>query len=70
MPKLGNLTSKQFVKKLKELGFVEDHQTGSHKIFYNPVTGKRAVVPFHVRDLPKGTLRAIIREAGLDKNDF
>ena len=70
MPKLKALTPKQIIQKLKELGFVEDHQRGSHKIFYNVTTGKRAVVPFHARDLPKGTLLAIIREAGLDKKDF
>ena len=70
MPKLPVLTSKQLVKKLQALGFQEDHQTGSHKVFYHPATGRRAVIPFHVKDLPKGTLLAIVREAGIDRNDL
>jgi predicted RNA binding protein YcfA (HicA-like mRNA interferase family) len=70
MPKLKALSPKQIAKILKTLGFIEDHQTGSHKVFYHPETGKRAVLPMHARDLPKGTLLAIIREAGLNRNDF
>ncbi|MBU0731904.1 type II toxin-antitoxin system HicA family toxin [Patescibacteria group bacterium] len=70
MPKLPAITSKKLVRTLKALGFVEDHQTGSHKIFYHPKTKKRAVVPFHVKDLPKGTLLAILKEAGLEKKDL
>lgn len=70
MPKLAPVTSKQLIKKLVRFGFVEDHQTGSHKVFYHPTTGKRAVVPVHMKDLPNGTLRAIIREAGIDRKDF
>lgn len=70
MPKLPALTAKKLVKKLEALGFIEDHQSGSHKIFYHPATGRRAVIPFHVKDLPKGTLLAIIREAGLAREDL
>jgi len=33
--KLPALTPKKLVKLLKSLGFIEDHQIGSHKIFYN-----------------------------------
>lgn len=70
MPKLPALTAKKLIKKLIALGFIEDHQSGSHKVFYHPDTGRRAVIPFHVRDLPKGTLQAIMREAGLDREDL
>ncbi len=67
MPKLPVMTARELVKYLEKNGFVEDRQTGSHKIFYHPTTGKRAVVPFHMKDLPKGTLAAIIREAGIER---
>lgn len=70
MPKLPALTSKKLVKILLSLGFIEDHQVGSHKVFYHPITKKRAVVPFHVKDLPKGTLLAILREAGITREDI
>jgi predicted RNA binding protein YcfA (HicA-like mRNA interferase family) len=45
-----------------------DHQTGNHIILRNP-TGRRLTVPNH-RELAKGTLRALIREAGLTKEQF
>lgn len=70
MSKLPALTSKTLIKKLKTLGFIEDHQKGSHKVFYHHISGRRAVVPFHVKDLPKGTLLAILREAGVEKEDI
>lgn len=68
MPKI--YTPKQTIKKLKKLGFVEDRQSGSHKVFYNQVTGKRAVVPYHLKELPKGTLSSILRESGVSKEEF
>lgn len=70
MPKLPVLTSGEVIKLLKHCGFTLDHATGSHFIFYDPKTKKRAVVPSHKRDLPKGTLMSILREAGLGKKDI
>lgn len=70
MSKLPVLTSKQLIKKLKTYGFQLDHTTGSHYIFYNSSNGKRAVVPYHFKTLPKGTFMSILREAGLSKNDI
>ncbi len=68
MPK--TYTSKEVIKKLKKLGFIEDRQSGSHKIFYHPETKDRAVVPYHLKELPKGTLSAILRESNVSKEDF
>lgn len=70
MPKLPSFTSKQLIKRLKNLGFIEDHATGSHIIFYHPKTGNRAVVPFHLKDIPKGTLLSLIREARISKDEL
>jgi predicted RNA binding protein YcfA (HicA-like mRNA interferase family) len=47
---------------------VVDHQTGSHIILRHS-SGRRLTVPNH-RELAKGTLRALIREAGLTKEQF
>ncbi|MEA2065014.1 MAG: type II toxin-antitoxin system HicA family toxin, partial [Patescibacteria group bacterium] len=55
---------------LKDKGFVLDHITGSHYIFYNFNNKKRAVVPCHTKDLPKGTLLAILRQSGISKDDI
>lgn len=65
MPRVPALTPKKLIQKLKQLGFKEDHVTGSHVILYHSI-GRRAVVPLHHRDLPRGTLMAILREADID----
>ena len=70
MSKLPPLTPKKLRKILKDIGFKLDHTTGSHFIFYNPQTKKRAVVPLHRKDLPKGTLMSILKEAGISKEDI
>ena len=70
MPKLSNITSKKLIKILKSLGFQLDHSTGSHFIFYNSKTRKRAVVPYHTQDLPKGTIMSILREAGITRKEL
>lgn len=59
------MTSKQIVKLLKENGFVEIRQVGSQKQFKNYETGKSVTVPFHTKDLKKGTERSILKKAGL-----
>lgn len=59
------MTPKQMIKLLKENGFVEERQNGSHKFFVNPVTRKRTTVPCHSKDLKKGTEQQILKDAGL-----
>ena len=54
MPKLPSLKPRQVVKKLKKLGFIEHHQVGSHLTMKHPVTGHRAVIPLHLKDIKKG----------------
>lgn len=70
MSKIGNISPKKLVKILENLGFQLDHSTGSHFVFYNPRNRKRAVVPCHKKNLPKGTIMSILREAGINKKDF
>jgi len=66
LPKLPSLTPKKVIKILTENGFVLDHSSGSHMVFYNSGTRKRVVVPVHRRDIPKGTLHAILKQVGID----
>ena len=60
------------IRKLRRAGFIFDrHAKGSHEIWYNPATRRRTVVPNHPgKDIPKGTLRAIIAQAGLSIQEF
>jgi predicted RNA binding protein YcfA (HicA-like mRNA interferase family) len=57
-------------RKLLKLGFEIDRMAGSHVVYKHPITNRRAVVPKHVRELPKGTVKAIVRESGIDIQEF
>ncbi len=72
MTKLPSMTASDVIKKLKKGGFVFDrYAKGSHEIWYNPVTKRRVTIPNHAAmDIPKGTLRAIIKQAGYSVEDF
>ncbi|OGE80614.1 MAG: hypothetical protein A2660_01925 [Candidatus Doudnabacteria bacterium RIFCSPHIGHO2_01_FULL_45_18] len=70
MPRLPALTSKKVIAQLKSRGFLLDHTTGSHFIFYHPETKKRVTVPYHTKDLPKGTLLSILKQAGINRNEL
>ncbi len=56
------------VRAFRQIGYEVDHQTGSHIILRHS-NMRRLSVPNH-RELAKGTLRALIRETGLTKDEF
>lgn len=52
-------------------GFAFDHHArGSHEIWYNQLTKRRTTVPRHPGDLPEGTVRAILSQAGIEVDEF
>lgn len=63
---------KNLTRRLRQLGCEFKRQApGSHEIWQNPANGKFAVIPQHGgRDLPKGTVRAILRQLGIDPDEF
>ena len=70
MPKLPSLTPRKLVNILTKKGFVFERARGSHRIYHNPDTKKMVVVPFHKRDLPKGTLFEILRQADISRDEI
>lgn len=59
------------MRRLKTFGFVFDRQAvGSHEIWFNPASGRYTTIPNHPGDMPEGTLRAILRQAGVEPDDF
>jgi len=70
MPKLPAVKPRQIRRFLENSGFILDHTSGSHLVFYNPVSRRRAVVPQHNRDMPKGTLMSLLREAGFSREEL
>ena len=70
MPKVPRLTPRQIAQVLEKKGFVLDRSKGSHRIYIHPDTGRRAVVPWHQKDLPIGTQLSILNQAGIDRNEL
>lgn len=71
MTRLPALTYREVITRLRRAGFEFDRQAkGSHEIWYNPTTHRRTTVPNHPGTIPRGTLAAIIREAGLTVEEF
>ena len=68
MPKLPSLSPQKIIRILEQNGFILDRVKGSHHIFYHPKTKRRVVVPLHKKDLPKGTLLEILKQAGISKD--
>jgi predicted RNA binding protein YcfA (HicA-like mRNA interferase family) len=68
--KTPSLTPKEIISLLEKKGFILDRSRGSHQIFILPDGSKRVVVPLHKKDLPKGTLHSILKQAGIDKTEL
>ncbi len=58
------------IRILRKHGFEFIRSKGSHRIFKNRANGKMTIVPMHKSDLPKGTLLAILKQAGIDKEEL
>lgn len=70
MSKLPVLSGMEVVKALSKIGYEIDHQTGSHIILrHREAPQRRLTVPKH-KEIAKGTLRAIVRQAGLTVEEF
>lgn len=63
---------RQLTRRLRELGFEFVREApGSHEIWWNPANQQFTVIPRHGgRDLPAGTLRAILRQLGIQPQDL
>jgi mRNA interferase HicA len=62
-------TPKEIVAILLAHGFELVRTKGSHQMFVNHANGKRTVVPMHSKELKKGLLHAIFKQAGIDLKD-
>lgn len=70
MPNLPSLKPREIAKLLEKAGFTLKHTTGSHYIYYKKGIRRPVSVPFHTKNLPTGTQRAIIRQAQLTLDDI
>lgn len=71
MGKLAGFRCREIVMRLRRLGFEFDRQAaGSHEIWYNSTTNRYTTIPNHPGDMPEGTLRAILKQAGIEMDEF
>lgn len=71
MGRLSGFRYREITRKLKAAGFHFDRQAaGSHEIWFNDLTKRYLTIPNHSGDLPEGTLRAILKQAAINPEDF
>lgn len=71
MTRLPFLTPSELVAALKRVGFslIPDRGRGSHSVLAHP-DGREVVVAMHARELKRGTLVAIVKQAGFTQEEF
>ena len=70
MSRLPCISGREVASALRKIGYEFDHQRGSHMVLRHALPPhRRLTVPDH-REVARGTLRAIIRQAGLTVAEF
>jgi predicted RNA binding protein YcfA (HicA-like mRNA interferase family) len=69
MSRLPGISGRKCIAALKKAGFYQKRQEGSHVILRKDDPFTQVVVPLH-RELDRGTLRAIIKQAGMEVDAF
>jgi predicted RNA binding protein YcfA (HicA-like mRNA interferase family) len=67
-PRLPGVRPQELIRALEKAGFEFVRQQGSHRTLHDPVTDQLVVVPVHPRELPRGLLKKIIKDAGLTES--
>jgi predicted RNA binding protein YcfA (HicA-like mRNA interferase family) len=71
MGRLAGFRYRDIARKLKLFGFEFDRQAaGSHEIWFNSRTNRYTTLPNHPGDMPEGTLRAILKQADVEIDEF
>lgn len=71
MTRLPRVRGGEVIAALQRAGFQLSHIRGSHHYLRKPEMPSLVVVPVHGgRDLPLGTLRSVLRQAGLSVEEF
>ena len=71
MPKLPRVSGREAIRALERLGFEVVRQRGSHAVL-KKLTGegtRGCVIPMH-REVAVGTLRGVLRQAGVSPEEF
>lgn len=69
MTRLPIISPKQMARVAERLGFVLDHQRGSHAFYIHP-DGRITTIALHAKDLPRGTMKKIMRDMRIDEEEL
>jgi len=69
MGKLGSISGKEAARAFEKAGWIALGQVGSHLVMIKPGIRVNLSIPQH-KELARGTLRALIRNAGLTVDEF
>ncbi|HVB99036.1 MAG TPA: type II toxin-antitoxin system HicA family toxin [Candidatus Dormibacteraeota bacterium] len=71
MGRLAGFRYREVARRLRSSGFQFDRPgPGSHEVWRHSRTGRKVTIPHHAGDIAEGTLRAILRETGIEVGDF
>jgi len=71
MGRLAGFKYQEVVRRLRKAGYRFDRPAaGSHEVWRHEQTGRKVTLPRHGRDMAEGTLRAVLREAGISIDEF
>lgn len=59
------MNSREIIRRLRDDGWFEVAQAGSHKQFKHPAKRGRFTVPYPQKEVPIGTLKSIEKQAGI-----
>ncbi len=59
------MTTRELKKLLKDDGWYEVNQKGSHIQYEHQIKKGKVTLPDHSGDIPKGTLNSVLKQAGL-----
>ena len=71
MPKLPLVKDRELIRVLKKLGFFEHPERGTSHLVFSQKDGRRTTVSRHPgKDIPRGTLRAVLRDINISIKEF
>lgn len=71
MGRLGGFKYREVIRRIKIFGYSFDRMgPGSHEVWRNNITGRKVTIPHHSKDIAEGTLQAILKETGIEVEDF
>lgn len=67
---MSSFKAREIVRILQKLGYIQKRQTGSHLMMYHPKSKRIIPVPMHTKELKKGLVKGIIKQAESSEKEF